>query len=210
MKTIHIVKTEGFLSITGGIGLIIWWSLMPVFLPTAEAADNFKNLILDENWVPINLIGLISTILLTLGFPGFYIHLHNRFNKAGFAGLMIASTGLLLFTCIQYYETIIWPAAAQINPELLQVQGNLVSGDTTVVAGLIISGAILALGYVIFGIASLSIRAYPRVPLWFLIIGAPLFGNGVLFPIRTVGLLLFSLGTIWLAISILRRQLSNY
>ena len=205
MKTIHIAKTEGVLSIAGGIGLIAWWFLMPVFLPTAEAADNFQNLVLDDDWVSINLIGLISTILVTLGFPGFYMRFHDRFNKAGFAGLMIASTGLLLFTSIQYYETIIWPAAARINPELLQVQGKLVSGDHTVVAGLIISGAVLAIGYVLFGIAALSIRAYPVIPLWFMIIGAPLFGNGVLFPIRTAGLLLFSSGTIWLAISIWRK-----
>lgn len=199
MKTKSIIKTEALLSIIGAIGLIIWWILMPIFLPIADSVDNFNNLILDNNWIIINIIGLLSVLLLTLGFPGFYIKSYERFNKLGFIGLILASTGLILYTCIQYYETIIWPAAAQINPELVQVNGALVSGDAIVVAGLFISGIFLGIGYILFGISALQIKSYSKIPLWFLIIGAPVFGNGMLFPIRTVGILLYCIGTIWLA-----------
>lgn len=202
MTITRIIKTEALLSIIGAIGLLIWWFLMPIFLPIADSSDNFKNLILDNNWLPINIIGLISTLLLTLGFPGFYLKNHEKFNKLGFYGLIIASIGLILFTSIQYYETLLWPAAAKINPELLQVKGALVSGDLGVVVGLISSGAFLGIGYILFGISALKTNSYPKIPLWFLIIGAPVFGNGIAFPIRTVGLLLFCFGTIWLSRSI--------
>jgi len=202
MITSRIVKTESLLCIIGGVGLMIWWFLMPVVLPISDSSENFKNLVLDNNWIPINIIGLISTLSLTLGFPGFYLKYHERFNNLGFAGLIIASSGLVLFTGIQYYETLLWPAAAQVNPELLQVKGALVSGDLRVVAGLVASGAFLGIGYIIFGISALQTKAYPKVPVWFIIVGAPVFGNGIAFPIRTVGLLLFCVGTIWLANSI--------
>ena len=202
MRTNRIIKTEGILSIIGAVGLLIWWILMPVLLPIIDSADNFQNLILNNNWVPINIIGLISTILLTLGFPGFYLKNHEKFNKLGFYGLIIASSGLILFTSIQYYETLLWPAAAKINPELLQVKGALVSGDSGVVAGLISSGVLLGIGYILFGISALQTKSYPKIPLWLLIIGAPVFGNGIAFPIRTIGLLLFCIGTIWLAVSL--------
>ena len=172
---------------------------MPVFLPTADAIDNFKNLILDSNWVVINIIGLISMLFLTLGFPGFYLKSYEKFNKLGFIGLILASTGLILYACIQYYETLIWPAAAQINPELVQVKGALVSGDSFVVAGLLVSGAFLGIGYILFGISALQTKSFSKIPLWFLIIGAPVFGNGIIFPLRTVGILLYCAGTIWLA-----------
>jgi len=175
---------------------------MPVVLPIAESSENFKNLILDNNWVQINLVGLISMILLTLGFAGFYIKCYEKFNKLGFIGLIITLFGLVLFTSIQYYETLLWPAAARINPELLQVKGALVNGDLRVVAGLITSGAFLGIGYIIFGISALQMKEYPKIPVWFLIIGAPIFGNGIAFPIRTFGLLLFCIGTIWLASNI--------
>lgn len=199
MKTKSIVKAEAILSIIGAIGLIIWWILMPIFLPIADSVDNFKNLILDNNWIIINIIGLFSVLLLTLGFPGFYIKSYERFNILGFIGLILALTGLILYTCIQYYETLIWPAAAQINPELVQVNGALVSGNAIVVAGLFGSGIFLGIGYILFGISALQMKSYSKIPLWFLIIGAPIFGNGILFPIRTVGILLYCIGTIWLA-----------
>lgn len=202
MNTNRIVKTGSLLSIIGGAGLMIWWFLMPVMLPISEASDNFQSLVLDNNWIPVNMIGLISTLLLTLGFPGFYLKYHDRFNKSGFVGLIIAATGLVLFTGIQYYETLLWPAAAQAYPELLQVKGALVSGDVGVLAGLVTSGALLGIGYIIFGISALQTKAYPKIPVWFLIIGAPVFGNGIAFPIRTAGLLLYCVGTIWLACSI--------
>jgi len=120
----------------------------------------------------------------------------------GFIGLILTSTGLILYTSIQYYETLLWPAAAQVNPELLQTTGALVSGDIGVMSGLIISGAFFGIGYILFGISTLQTNAYPKIPVWFLIIGAPVFGNGIVFPIRTVGLVLFCIGTIWLANSI--------
>lgn len=199
MKTKNLIKIEGLFSLIGGIGLLIWWIMMPVFLPIADSANNFKNLILDNNWIVINIIGLISVILLTIGFPGFYIKNYEKFNKLGFVGLILASTGLILYTCIQYYETLIWPAAAQINPELVQVKGALVSGDSIVVAGLLVSGAFLGIGYILFGISALQTKSFSKIPLWFIIIGAPVFGNGIIFPIRTVGILLYCAGTIWLA-----------
>jgi hypothetical protein len=199
MNITTIIRIEATISSIGGIGLLVWWFLMPILLPIADAADYFQNLILDSNWVFVNVIGLCSVLLLTLGFPGFYLKYSNSFKLPGFIGMMVTTTGLILYTCIQYYETIIWPAAAKINPRLLDVQGELVSGDTLVVSGLVISGAILSVGYMIFGISALKAKSFPKLPIWMLIIGVPMFGIGVLFPIRTVGILLFSIGTICLA-----------
>jgi len=199
VKTISIIKTEAVMSIIGALGLIIWWILIPIFLPIGDSVDNFKILILDKHWIIINIIGLLSVLLLTLGFPGFFIKNYKRFNKLGFIGLVLALTGLILYTCIQYYEIFIWPAAAKINPELVQLNGELVGGNPIVVTGLFISGIFLGVGYILFGISALQIKSFPKIPLWFLIIGAPLFGNGILFPIRTVGILFFCTGTIWLA-----------
>jgi len=200
MKAKYLINVECLLSLTGAIGILTWWIMMPVFLPVTEAADNFQNMVLDDDWVAVNLVGLISLLLFTLGFPGYYIKHHTRFNRLGFIGLLVVSAGLMLYTSVQYYETLIWPAAVRVNPELLQVKGALVSGDPLVVAGLLVSGVVFGVGYILFGISALQTKSFPRLPLWFLIIGAPVFGNGVAFPVRTLGLLLFCTGIIWLAI----------
>lgn len=199
MKTISIIRIGRLLNILGAIGLIVWWFSMPALLPIKDANENFKNLILNANWIPLNTLGLVSIFLLTLGFPVFYLTSYDKFNKLGFYSLLIVVTGLILFTCIQYYETIIWPAAAQINPKLVQLEGALVSGDNAVKIGLLISGIFLGLGYILFGVSALKTKEFSKTPIWFLIIGAPLFGNGIIFSIRTLGIVLFCLGTILLA-----------
>lgn len=205
MKTINILKIESSLCLAGSIGLLAWWFMMPLLLPTGDASHNFENLVLDPDWIGVNMLGFISIILLILGFPGYYLKQFEKYHTLGFTGIVTSITGLILYACIQYYETIIWPAAARVNPDLLQVKGALVSGDPVVVSGLLVSGVILGLGYILFGIASIKARSFPKVPVWLLMIGVPLFGNAVVFPARTVGLLLFAAGNIWLALDLRRK-----
>jgi hypothetical protein len=202
IKPRTIIKLEGLLSLAGSVGLLAWWFAMPLFLPLADAGDNFRNLVLDPQWTVLNLIGLIAVIFLALGFPGFYLKQYDKHRSLGLIGLLLACTGLILYAGIQYYETLLWPAAARVNPELVDTGGALLSGDPGIVAGLIASGLFLGAGYILFGISALRSKVYPRLPLWFIMIGAPLFGMGVLFPVRTLGLIGFCAGTIWLAIYI--------
>jgi hypothetical protein len=209
MNLKNIARTQALLNLIGAIGLMIWWFSMPIFLPVANAENNFQAMVLDNDWILINLAGLISTLFMTLGFPGLYLHEHKKFSRAGFAAMIMALAGLILFTSIQYYETILWPAAANIHSELVHAKGALVSGDPGVITGLIFSGILLGLGFILFGLAAMRAKAYPRLPLWFLILGAPLFGNAVIFPARTAGLILFCTGMIWLSLHIRRAAVLN-
>jgi hypothetical protein len=196
------------LNIAGSVGLLIWWVLFPVVLPIRDASENFQNLILDPNWTVLNLAGLVSCIFLCLGLPGIFIAHYKHFKMSGFVGILLACSGLILFTAIQYYETLIWPAAARVNPELLHTRGALVSGNSTVILGLLASGIILGAGYVLFGLTAIRTKMYSLTPLLCLMSGAVAFGNGVLFPVRTAGLILFVTGTIWLSI-VTGKQLAN-
>lgn len=190
------------------MGLLIWWILFPALLPVADASQNFQNLVMDSNWIPINLLGLLSSLLLCLGLPGIFIALNENFKMYGYWGLLLACTGLILFTAIQYYETLIWPAAAQVNLELVMTNGALVSGDSAVVAGLLISGIVLGSGYILLGVAALKTSLDKKAAIWLVMIGAVVFGNGIVFPVRTIGLILFVVGTSWLSLRI-RKQLTH-
>jgi hypothetical protein len=207
MQTTNLIKTAAWFSLIGAAGLLIWWFLMPVFLPVSNAGTDFQDMILDPDWTPLNLAGLVSTLFITLGFPAFSFYKRPHPDRPGSAGLVVAFTGLILFTGIQYYETLLWPAAASADPGLVGVTGALVSGDTGVAAGLLVSGILLGAGYILFGISALRAGTLPKTPLWFLIFGAPVFANGIIFPARTLGLLLFCAGTIWLALKL--RKHSN-
>jgi len=109
-----------------------------------------------------------------------------------------------MFACIQYYETFLWPVVARYNPELLKLDGPLVFGDKLILVPLIISGVMLGLGYIMLGIDLLSNRALPKLAVIMLMFGALVFGNGVVFPIRTLGLLILSSAMIWIGVHLIR------
>ena len=199
MKLESNIRVLSNLNILVSIGLLVWWFLFPLLLPIGEAASDFQNLILHPNWVAVNLIGLIACLMLCIGLPSIYIARWKEYKSYGFAGMLLACAGLILFTAIQYYETFIWPAAAAINPKLLETNGALVSGDTVVMAAMLASGLILATGYTMFGIATIKTGKYNQWPVWLFMIGAVVFGNGIAFSVRTVGIILFCSGTIWLS-----------
>jgi hypothetical protein len=209
MKTQNKIRLLLGLNIAGSTGLLVWWFLFPLLLPISDASGDFQNLILDPDWVAVNLIGLLSCLFLCLGLPGIFVAHQEKFSLSGFAGLLLAVAGLILFTAIQYYETLVWPVVAGVQPEMVRADGALVSGHKLVVSGLLVSGFILGAGYLLFGAASLRARLYPRIPLWFLMLGAVVFGNGILFPVRTAGVILFMSGNIWLSVRI-RKSLTEH
>jgi hypothetical protein len=202
MKTQKQIQILLNLNIAGSVGLLIWWIMFPVLLPIANASQSFQNLVLDSNWTAINLLGLLSCLVLCIGLPGIFLAQYRQFRMTGFLGLILACTGLILFTAIQYYETLIWPAAAQLNPELLHSDGALVSGNSSVLAGLLISGIVLGSGYVLFGFAALKTKKFNKAGIWLLMVGVVVFGNGIIFPVRTIGLILFISGTIWISVQL--------
>ena len=76
-----LIQLECLLSLLGAIGMLTWWIMMPLFLPVADAADNFQNLVLDDSWVVVNMVGLVSLVLFTLGFPGIYLYKSDAFRS---------------------------------------------------------------------------------------------------------------------------------
>ena len=195
-----VVRFSGLLNIIGGTVLLAWWFMMPLFLPVSEAATDFSAMVLHPNWIPVNVVGLAGILFLTSGFSGMFLAGSEKTGKLGLAGWLLALTGLILYTAIQYYETFIWPAAAQVNPELVQVGGVLINGDKGVMAGLVASGIFLGLGYILWAAVSIQRKTLPVWLAIFLFIGATVFGNGILFSIRTVGILLFCPATILIGI----------
>lgn len=208
MKKESLIRFYGLLNIAGGTILLLWWLSMPLFLPVAEAAESFKNMVMHSGWIPVNIAGLLGVILLSLGFPGLYLGSYEKVGRWGLAAMILALTGLILFTAIQYYETLLWPAAASLNPDMVQLGGVLINGDPAVASGLVVSGIIMGLGYILWAVVSIRNRTYPVWLSILLLIGAPLFANGVVFVLRTAGIMLFCTGTIGTGIFLWRTYFS--
>jgi len=109
---------------------------------------------------------LLGLILLSVGLVGLYAHQSDRAGLLGLVGFLVAFIGTVFFTGFFWANLFVAPALAVGAPEFLDQGGRF--------PGFRLSLFIYAVGWLLFGLASLKARAYPRAPVIALIIGAAL------------------------------------
>lgn len=175
---------------------MLWWLLMGLLLPQAAAKDNFDTIVTHSNWIPINLIGFVAVLMWSLSFFLIFLIKSDKIKTRGIVGFILGEIGIVWYACIQYYETFIWPVVGRQYPEMVKIEGALVFGDTTVLIPLLLSGVFLGLGYILICIDLFKEKIFSKGVIWMLLIGALVFGNGIVIGIRTIGLILFVLAFI--------------
>ena len=112
------------------------------------------------------LLYLVGLILLAVGLVGLYAHQSETVGPLGLVGFLIAFAGTVFFTGFFWANIFVAPALAVGAPEFLDSGGRF--------PGFRLSLIIYAVGWLLFGLASLKARVYPRAPVVALIIGAAL------------------------------------
>ena len=64
------VSISGYLNITAGVALLIYWYAFAIFLPYRELSTTLSLLVRNRNWVWINAIGVIGALTGLLGQAG--------------------------------------------------------------------------------------------------------------------------------------------
>jgi hypothetical protein len=109
---------------------------------------------------------LVGLILLAVGLVGLYAHQSETAGPLGLIGFLVAFTGTVFFAGFFWANIFVAPALAVGAPEFLDQGGRF--------PGFRLSLLIYAVGWLLFGLASLRGRVYPRAPIVALIIGAAL------------------------------------
>ena len=205
----YLARFGGITSIIAGSLLLVWWILMGIMLPQAEAKESFDVIVTHSNWIPINIIGFMAVLIFAISLFLLYKTISEHLSKTGFFGFILGEIGIIWFACIQYYETFIWPLVGELHPELVKIDGALVFGNSIVMIPLILSGLVLGIGYLLFCIDLLKHNIVPKLVVWFLLIGVILFGNGLIAPIRTIGLILLVYSLIRVGLLQYREKLTS-
>jgi hypothetical protein len=135
-----------------------------------------------------SVLEIIAVVLLTLGLVGLYARQSEVAGLLGLVGFLVAFAGTILLAGFFWSSAFIAPALANAAPALLN------AGPPP---GLLPTFSIFAIGWVLFGVASLRTRIYPRLAVIVLIIGAVL----TFLPIPLVGVV-FSVAVAWLGFSV--------
>jgi hypothetical protein len=202
-----IIRWSGLALAIGGVLASLFWILHPEesVLLTDPAGYQTEHI--------LDFVGLL---LLIPGLIGLYARLVHRTGWLGFTGFLLTLAALLVLMGISVVDMLIWPAIAQIQPDLiLTAEGefNQSSGPFAATIALIVPFAMIgALGFILLGIAVWRSNTLPKWAGLLLAIGGPLYTIGPGFVPHGVLLLNllvyvpFALATLWLGISILNRS----
>ena len=163
MSSSGLVRWSGLVAMVAGVLLLIaeLLELLPVFddIPFSELA-------LTSIFTLQLTLYLAGLILIAVGLVGLYAHQSETVGLLGLVGFLVAFAGTVLFTGFFWANIFVAPALAVGAPEFLDQGGRF--------PGFRLSLITYAVGWLLFGLASLKARVYPRASVVALIIGAAL------------------------------------
>lgn len=115
------------------------------------------------------------------GIVGLYLQQRPHVGILGFVGAGLAVLGLALITSAMYFEAFIAPFMAGRAPELFE-SFPAGGGWEGFLAGVIASGALFGIGFLLFGITMLRARSMPRVAVALAVLGGVPFAVNFLLP----------------------------
>ena len=137
---------------------------------------------------------LLGTILGLLGLVGLYISQSEASGSFGLVGLLGSFIGLVLIAGVAWNDVFVLPSLAKVAPVLL---------DETFIGfgGFILSFVLAGLGGILYGLATLKSRVYPRPAALLYTIGVALTIVGTLLGLPLLSII-FDVAVAWLGLEL--------
>ena len=167
MSSRTLYRWSGGTLIVASLLILIGSVLVAVLFPDHSST---KEQVLSFPWLLTILFTLIGSVLFVLGLPGFYLRQAGRAGVLGLVGFVLLFLDMLLqgaiFSAIQ---VTVLPLLAQSAPQLLS-GNNLPVGVFLFL--LLLPGLMQIIGSILFGIATMRARVFPRwIGMLFLVAG---------------------------------------
>ena len=163
MSSSNLIRWSGLSALVGGALMIASDVINAVLFPGEQGSQ----VMLSSTWFIVQILGLVALVLITLGLVGLYVCQAQQAGSLGLIAFVIAFAGLLMVFGLSWGEPFLGPLVAEQAPGLLSAEP---SGALAV--GSILSLVLFALGWLLFGLASLRAGMLPRGAAVLLIVGA--------------------------------------
>jgi hypothetical protein len=159
MSSSDLIRWSGLAALVGGVVFVVAELLG---LPTLNV-ESFSETATTASFAIQQLLFLLGVALVLLGLVGLYARQSEAAGALGLIGFLVAFLGTVLIGGFFWASAFIGPALATEAPEFL---------DAGPPPGLIPTFIIFAVGWILFGIATLRGRVFPRAAAILLIVGA--------------------------------------
>lgn len=147
----------------------------------------FSAHIATARWAASHFLWWLGGLAGVVGFLGLYLRQREDIGVLGFIGGGLAATGSALIACAMYFEAFIAPSVATQAPELFQSYP-AGGGWEGFLAGVLASGALFGIGFLLFGITMLRAAILPRWAILLAVLGGVPFAVNFLLP-RVIAIL---------------------
>jgi hypothetical protein len=165
MSPTRLLRLAGLVSVAAGVLLVVTQLLFSLSLVVVDGGDPVRHA--RSPLIGVNaLLTLLAVSLLLLGLVGLYARQAAASGTLGLVGFLVAFLGTILLAGVWWLEAFAVPYAAEQAPALVAATptGRLLAGRT-------MSFGVFALGWVLFGLASVRAQVFPRDAAILLIIG---------------------------------------
>jgi hypothetical protein len=188
MSSSNLIRWSGLAAFAGGLIFFILDFLESILfgnLPVGDAAAT-------SAWTIVQVSYIVGMVLIALGLVGLYARQAESAGTLGLVAFILAFTGEMMAIGSTWSEAFFAAWLAQAAPELLEADP---SG--AFVTGLTLTFGLFALGWLLFGLASLRAGVLPRGAAVLLMIGAVLYPVLGILSIPFAGLV-FGAALVWM------------
>jgi hypothetical protein len=188
MTSSNLMRWSGLAALVGG-GLFVVLGVLEFLL---LGNQTYSEAAATGTWIIVQGAYLVAAMLIGLGLVGLYVRQAQEAGTLGLIAFVVTFIGGMMAAGSIWSEAFFGPWLAKAAPELLDTDPAGI-----VVAGVMLSIGLFALGWFLFGLISLRAGVLPRGAAILLMIGAVLFAvAGVLeLPFAPV---LFGAAVVWL------------
>jgi hypothetical protein len=165
MSSSNLIRWSGLGGVVGGV-LLAAFELLESTLFSGQPESVSA---VTSSWIIIQVGYLVAFLLLTLALVGLYALQVEQAGSLGLTAFLVALTGIVLMAGSQWGAAFLGPWIAEAAPELIDAEP---AGIT--IFGYILSMLLVALGFLLFGLASLRTKVLPRGAAMLLMAGAVL------------------------------------
>lgn len=188
MSSSNLIRLGGLAAVVGGV-LFVLAELLYLVVGMSPSAENFSS----GSAIVQGVLFLLGGVLLLGGLLGLYTARSENLGTLGLVGFLVAFVGTALTVGNFWDSAFTVPALAEEAPALVEA-----GPPPLVMFGIVVSFALLAVGWLLLGLASLRSRAYPRWAAVLLMVGAVL----AFFPLP-FSMVPFGVAVAWMGSSLL-------
>ena len=200
MASSNLIRLGGLAAVVAGALLLIadlWNLLLEIII---GGSGNFSEFAVTTSYTVMSAMYLLGVLLLLVALVGLYARQSEVAGTLGLVGFLAALVGTGLLAGMMWAMTFVAPSAAIEAPTFLDAEE--VAGPLDM--GFMLSGIAVAVGWVLFGVATLRARIFPRKATIVLIIGALL----TVLPLPATTLVI-DVAVAWLGLSLLSGQVRS-